>query len=85
MPTILLVKGWRIFFYSNEGNEPMHVHARKGDAECKFWIYAERFEIEEDFANVLKPQLRREIRQIIFEHFEEICAAWTTYTYREGQ
>ena len=55
MPTILLVKGWRIFFYSNEGNEPMHVHARKGDAECKFWIYAERFEIEEDFANGLKP------------------------------
>lgn len=83
MPTILLVKGWRIFFYSNEGNEPMHVHARKGDAECKFWIYAERFEIEEDFANGLKPQLRREIRQIIFEHFEVICAAWTTY--REGQ
>jgi hypothetical protein len=36
MPTILLVRGWRLFFSSNEGNEPMHVHARKGGAECKF-------------------------------------------------
>jgi hypothetical protein len=62
VPTILLVKGWRVFFYSNEGNEPMHVHARKGDAECKFWIDAGRFEIEEAFEHGLTPQLRREIR-----------------------
>ena len=32
MPTILYVQGWR--FHSYEGNEPMHVHAIKGDAEC---------------------------------------------------
>ena len=56
-----------VFFYSNEGNEPMHVHARKGGAECKFWIDAGRFEIEEAFANEMTPQLRREIRQVIFE------------------
>ena len=76
IPTILLVKGWRVFFYSNEGNEPMHVHARKGDADCKFWIDTARFEIEEDFAYGLTPQLRREVRQVIFEHFDEICTAW---------
>jgi hypothetical protein len=76
VPTILLVKGWRVFFYSNEGNEPMHVHARKGDAECKFWIDADRFEAEEAFEHGLTPQLRREIRQVIFEHFDEICVAW---------
>jgi hypothetical protein len=47
MPTILLVRGWRLFFYSNEGNEPLHVHARKGDSECKFWLNAEIYEVEE--------------------------------------
>lgn len=26
MPTLLSVKGYRFFFYSNENNEPMHVH-----------------------------------------------------------
>lgn len=50
MPTIILVQGWRLFFYSNEGREPMHIHARKGDAECKFWLRAGLYEIEEDWA-----------------------------------
>ena len=54
----------------------MHVHARKGGTEGKFWIDAGRFEIEEDFAFAMTPQLRREIRQIIFEHFDEVVAAW---------
>jgi len=63
------------FFYSNENNEPMHVHARKGDAECKFWVYADRFEIEEVFEFDLTSRLRREIRQVLFEHLDEICSS----------
>ncbi len=54
----------------------MHVHARKGDAECKFWLYPDRFEIEEDFEYGLTPRLRREIRRVIYQHFDEICLAW---------
>ena len=48
MPTILYVQGWRFFFYSNEGSEPMHVHAVKGEAECKYWMHPDRFDITED-------------------------------------
>src|SRR5271157_5911015 len=76
MPTILMVQGWRFFFYANEGNEPMHVHAVKGDADCKYWIYADRFDIEEEFEYNCSPRLRREVRRIIFTHFDEICTAW---------
>ena len=47
MPTVLLVQGWRFFFHSNEGNEPVHIHARKGDAECKHWLKPDVYEIEE--------------------------------------
>ncbi len=79
-----MVKGWRVFFYSNEGNEPMHVHVRKGDAECKFWINEHLFEIEEAFERGFTPQLRREIRQILFQHFDEICAAWNARNQSEG-
>lgn len=68
MPTVLVVQGWRIFFYSNEGDEPMHVHAVKGDAECKYWLYPDRFDIALEFEYNSTPRLRREIRQIIFEH-----------------
>lgn len=38
MPTLLLEKGFRFFFYSNENNEPMHTHVRKGNAETKIWL-----------------------------------------------
>jgi len=76
MPTILLVRGWRVFFYSNEGNEPMHVHARKGQAECKFRVHEELFGIEEAWSHGLSPQLRREIRRVIFGHFDLIVQAW---------
>lgn len=79
MPTVLLVAGWRFFFYANEGNEPVHVHAVKGEAECKFWLYPDRFDIEEAFASELTPRLRREVRQIIFAHFDAILEAWDNY------
>ena len=79
MPTILIVSGWRLFFYSNEANEPMHVHARKGDAECKYWIRPELFDIEEEFEFNCSPRLRREIRRVIFTHFDQIVEAWENH------
>jgi hypothetical protein len=39
MPTVLRHKGYRFFFYSNEGDEPAHVHVRKGDSEAKVWLH----------------------------------------------
>lgn len=79
MPTILLVKGWRFFFYANERGEPIHVHCRKASAECKFWLHSEDFEIEEAYAYGLTPRDRREVRKIIFEHFETIEAEWDRF------
>ena len=46
MPTILFVDGWRLFFYSNEGSEPIHIHAIKANMECKYWIINETLEIK---------------------------------------
>ena len=43
MPVILRFKGYKFFFYSNEGNplEPIHIHARDSDNEAKFWLQPE--------------------------------------------
>jgi hypothetical protein len=40
MPKVLEWKGYKFFFYSNEGNprEPCHVHVRKGEKTAKFWM-----------------------------------------------
>jgi len=38
MPTVLLLNGFRFFFYSNENNEPAHIHVKKGNGEGKIWL-----------------------------------------------
>ena len=40
MPVVFLYKGFRFFFYSNEGSprEPLHVHVRLGSSEAKLWL-----------------------------------------------
>lgn len=38
MPTIFEWKGWKFLFYSLDGVEPPHVHARKDRKECKIWL-----------------------------------------------
>ena len=44
MPTIFIVNGFRFFFYSNENNEPAHIHIKKGDANGKIWLLP-KFEV----------------------------------------
>ena len=38
MPTIFIVNGYRFFFFSNEGNEPIHIHVEKDNKYAKFWL-----------------------------------------------
>jgi hypothetical protein len=39
----------------------MHVHAVKGDAECKYWLHPDRFDIVEDFEDNCTPRLRNAV------------------------
>lgn len=79
MPTVLYIFGWRFFFYSNEGNEPIHIHAEKGEMECKFWLMVDEIEIKEAFSHNLNPAAHREVKKIIYQHFDLIVEAWNTY------
>ncbi|TFH12709.1 MAG: DUF4160 domain-containing protein [Lentisphaerales bacterium] len=79
MPKILMILGWRVFFYSNEGNEPIHVHCQKGDAEAKYWIDVDGFEAIEAYAYNLSPADKRTVRKIIFQHFDYIVTEWNKF------
>ena len=62
MPTVLVILGWRFFFYSNEGSEPIHIHAEKGDMECKYRLLVEEIEIKEAFGFNMTPAATREVK-----------------------
>lgn len=79
MPTILLIYGWRFFFYSNETNEPVHVHCKKGDKECKYWILEKEFEIKEAFSYNMSINDKRMARKLIFENFDYIISEWNKF------
>lgn len=76
MATVMQMQGWRCYFTANEAEEPMHVYAQKGQSEAKFWLHADQYVVEEDFEHNLTARGRREIRKIVYLHFDEIAGAW---------
>jgi len=38
MPTVKIIGAYRFFFYSNEGDEPPHVHVKRERCSAKFWL-----------------------------------------------
>jgi len=79
MPTVLYLRGWRFHFYSNERNEPIHIHAEKGDAECKYWLDLDLYDIREAYSYKMTKRDTREVRKIILQNFDDIVDAWNTH------
>jgi hypothetical protein len=73
MPTVLISKGYRFKFYSNENNEPPHVHVIKGTAEAKWWLDTE---LEEEYSMGFKVQELRTVRTLLKQHRDELLEAW---------
>lgn len=74
-----------MFFYANENNEPIHIHCRKGERECKYWLIRDLFDLDEAYAFGMSSRDRREIKKIIFEHFEYIEEQWNEFERRRNQ
>ena len=59
--------------------EPIHIHAEKGDMECKYWLFVDELEIKEAFSYNLTPAAKREVKKVIYQHFDDIVLAWNEY------
>ena len=79
VPTILMMFGWRFFFYANERNEPVHIHCQKGEAEAKYWLDIEGFGAIEAHSYNMSPRDKRMVRRVIFEHFDYIVTEWNRF------
>lgn len=64
MPTILRIGSFRFHFYSDEGNEPAHIHVRGPDGECKFWLEPVGLARNRGVA----PHDLREIERLVYEN-----------------
>ncbi len=73
MPTVPGITGpFRFFFYSFDCNEPRHVHVRRDKKVCKFWLEPVVLSKNNGFS---AKELNR-IRKLIFEHLNDLVAAW---------
>jgi hypothetical protein len=78
VPVIFCHRGFRFFFYSNEGNprEQPHVHVEKDDTEAKFWLVPQiRLAYNDGFdARTLRVML-----EIIEANKDRIERAWNEF------
>jgi hypothetical protein len=75
MPTVLRIGPYRFHFYSDESNEPAHVHVRSSEGECKFWLEPVRLAGNRGLA----PHEVREIERLVFENQEYLSQRFHEY------
>ena len=73
MPTVLEINGYKFRFFSNENDEPAHVHVTRGSGNAKIWLeptvkleYSYKFTIREN----------RDIWKLVTENLETLKKAW---------
>ena len=70
MPTLLIVNGFRFFFYANE-HEPKHVHIIKGDDFVK--IDLQTLKVSQ---NYMKPMDLKQALLLVETHRQQFERQW---------
>ena len=77
MPRIADIRGpYKFFFYSFDCNEPLHVHVRREDMVCKFWLepveLCSNHGYSEHELSIIRNEIRANLVRII-EAWHEHC------------
>ena len=75
MPTVLRIGPYRFFFYSSDGEEPIHVHVQRDRSIAKFWVDPLRL----DYGDGFRASELRQIERIIDSNRSTIIEAWNEY------
>jgi Domain of unknown function (DUF4160) len=78
MPTVFRDRGFRFFFYSNEGSprEAVHIHVEKDDIEAKFWV---RPEVKLAYNGGYDARVLRELVGVVEANRDFIERIWNEY------
>lgn len=75
MPTILRVGRFRFYFFSNERQEPPHIHVKGAGNQAKFWLNPVILAANYGFA----ARELTELERIILDHQADFLEAWNEY------
>jgi hypothetical protein len=78
MPVVFRMRGFRFFFYANEGTprEPIHIHVEKGEDEAKFWVVPE---VLLAYNDGYSARTLRELLDIVEANKVRIERAWNDF------
>ena len=74
MPTILIIKGYRFFFYSNE-HRPRHIHIEKDNKTAKFNLEP----VELIKSSGMNSKELKEIRKLVEKNLKQLESKWDEY------
>ena len=78
MPNVFSEKGYRFFFFSNEGSplEPCHIHVRKDGNLAKFWV-SDNIELADSYG--FSAEDLNEAGKLAAKHIVKIKKAWNEF------
>lgn len=66
-------QGYWIGFYSNENNEPPHVHVKKAEDEAKYWLIP-TVRLVNNYG--FSTQQLRQIEEILIRNYDALLGRW---------
>ena len=71
----MLLEASPCYFFSNEGQEPAHIHVKAGGIEAKFWLNPIVLAANYGF----RAHELNQIESIVTEHQAQLLEAWNEY------
>lgn len=75
MPTVMRIGRYRFYFFSNESQEPAHIHVKAGSDEAKFWLDPVSLASNRGF----RGHELNEIEDLVEQHQTDLLEAWNDH------
>lgn len=87
MPKLFSVSGYNVYFWSNENNETIHVHIKKGKPTpnaTKIWLTRSGKCIVASNGSRIPEKELNELKEFISTQFFLICLKWKEFFLEEN-
>ncbi|MDR2888271.1 MAG: DUF4160 domain-containing protein [Lachnospiraceae bacterium] len=82
MPSLFIISGYKVYFWSDEKGEPIHVHVAKGKPNpnaTKIWLTQNGGCILASNGSKISQKELNELMDFISAQFFLICAEWKKF------